>query len=93
MKDPNDNKTLDWVEIKPRYIETELGREKLCIECQEYWPLDSEFWFTYKGKKKKDGTQSTCYEAACKGCYVVRYKPSRLTKKKYSVRSGYEVAA
>ena len=30
---------------KPKFIETELGTEKLCIECQEYWPLDVEFWF------------------------------------------------
>lgn len=46
MKDENDNKTVDWVDWvdeKKKYIETELGREKLCIQCNEYWPLDDEF--------------------------------------------------
>lgn len=28
---------------KPMYIFTELGKEKLCKHCDEYWPTDSEF--------------------------------------------------
>lgn len=26
-------------------IETELGIERLCTRCQEFWPRDAEFWF------------------------------------------------
>ncbi len=75
---------------KPKFIETELGKEKLCIQCQEYWPLDAEFWFTYKGKPKKDGTKTLCYEAACKCCYYTRYKPHRQQSAKNAIRSYYE---
>ena len=35
---------VNKVDQPSRYIETELGKEKLCIECNEYWPLDDEFW-------------------------------------------------
>ena len=62
MKDQNDNKTVDWVEQpKPKYIETELGREKLCICCDEYYPLDDEFFY-HQMKKTKTGL-SKRYEA------------------------------
>lgn len=77
-------------EVKPKFIETELGKEKLCIQCQEYWPLDSEFWFSYKGKPKKDGSKSINYESACKCCYYIRYKPQRSNAPKIRIRSGYE---
>ena len=80
MKKPN----------QPKFIETELGREKLCIQCDEYWPLDSEFWFTYSGKPKRDGTKSVGYEAACKSCYHIRYKPQRLQRPKNAIRSYHE---
>ena len=80
MKKPN----------KPKFIETELGREKLCIQCDEYWPLDSEFWFTYSGKPKRDGTKSVGYEAACKSCYCIRYRPQRLQRSKNAIRSYHE---
>lgn len=75
----------------PKFIETELGREKLCIECQEYWPLDNEFWFTYQGSPKKDGSRSVGYEAACKCCYYIRYKPqlAKGTSKK-KIKSYFE---
>lgn len=75
---------------KPKFIETELGTEKLCIQCQEYWPLDSEFWFQYKGKPKKDGSKTICYEAACKSCYYIRYKPNRQFRTKNDIRSYHE---
>lgn len=77
-------------EVKPKFIETELGKEKLCIQCQEYWPLDSEFWFSYKGKPKKNGLRSINYEAVCKCCYYIRYKPQRTGTPKNRIRSGYE---
>lgn len=50
---------------KPRYIFTELGKEKLCKHCQEYWPVDSEFWFMVKAKRK-DGSVVHRPDSACK---------------------------
>ena len=72
----------------PRFIETELGREKLCIECQEYWPLDDEFWFCRK-VKLLSGATSKRYEAACKCCYSVRYRPHHI-KGTNQIKSAYE---
>lgn len=31
-------------------IETELGKERLCRGCDEYWPIDAEFWYYTRGK-------------------------------------------
>lgn len=88
MKDQNDNKTVDWVgQPKPKYIQTDLGREKLCIECDEYWPLDHEFWFCRYVKIKKG--VSIRWEAACKCCYSVRYRPQRV-KGTNKIKSGFE---
>ena len=76
-------------EKKPKYIETELGIEKLCIDCEEYWPLDSEFWFSFKQKPRKDGTRSIGYESACKCCYDIRYRPLH-NKGTNQIRSKHE---
>lgn len=48
-------------------IITELGLEKYCNGCGEYWPLDDEFWYFKDGKP----------EYHCKGCirdYNRKYK-------------------
>jgi hypothetical protein len=87
------NKSSSKENTLPRFTETELGKEKLCIECQEYWPLDDEFWFTYKGKPKKDGTRGTYYEAACKCCWNTRYRPQLQGRKRLSIRSYHEMGA
>ena len=76
---------------KPKYIETELGREKLCIECGEYWPLDDEFWF-HRNAKLLSGATSKRYEAACKCCYNIRYRPQRI-KGTNHIKSGFEKRA
>lgn len=75
----------------PRYIETELGRERLCKHCQEYWPADAEFWYMIKDKLK-DGTIVFRPESACKACYDTAYRPNK-KKNAYNVKSKYEVAA
>lgn len=76
--------------IKPsKFIETELGTEKLCIECREFWPLDKEFWFTYRNKPNKNGERTIGYEAACKCCYDTRYRPHR-RKGTNQVKSYFE---
>ncbi|WP_111860902.1 hypothetical protein [Acinetobacter sp. CFCC 10889] len=68
----------------PKYIETELGTEKLCIDCEE-------FWWTRKNKSLKD-PNGVRYEAACKCCYNVRYRPGHV-KGTYKVKSQHEKVA
>ena len=41
---------------------TAIGREKLCPRCKEYWPADSEFFYTTH--RNKDGLDNWC-----KACY------------------------
>nr|WP_314367242.1 hypothetical protein [uncultured Acinetobacter sp.] len=61
----------------PKYIWTDLGKEKLCIECKEYFPADTDFfWAT--GRIKKNG--ETQIAAACKVCFDKRYK-----RRKYKI--------
>lgn len=76
---------------KPRYIFTDLGKEKLCKHCQEYWPVDSEFWFMVKAKLK-DGSVVLRPDSACKGCYDNAYRPN-LSRGKYQKRSSHEKGA
>lgn len=73
---------------QPKYIETELGREKLCIECNEYWPLDDEFW-SHRIAVLTHGNTSKRYESACKCCYSIRYRPHKV-KTKNLIKSSYE---
>lgn len=84
-------KKLQTQSAKPRYIFTELGKEKLCKHCQEYWPVDSEFWFMVKAKLK-DGSVVHRPDSACKGCYDNTYRPN-LSKNKYQKRSSHEKGA
>ncbi|WP_046033954.1 hypothetical protein [Acinetobacter baumannii] len=84
-------KELQAQSAKPRYIFTELGKEKLCKHCQEYWPVDSEFWFMVKAKRK-DGSVVHRPDSACKGCYDITYRPN-LSKGKYQKRSNHEKGA
>ncbi|MHA3051130.1 hypothetical protein [Acinetobacter sp. ANC 4640] len=62
---------------KPRYIQTELGTEKYCKGCDEYYPAEKEFFYG-TGYLKKDG--SCCLETLCKACYAEKYKSSRKMK-------------
>ena len=57
--------------MKNRFIETELGIEKLCKGCNEYFPASKEFFFG-TGYVKKDGSESL--ETLCKACYVEKYR-------------------
>ncbi|MDV2469814.1 hypothetical protein QR674_12570 [Acinetobacter chinensis] len=51
------------------YVHTDLGTEKRCTRCHEYWPLDEEFFY-------KNGFKSAVqqWSAQCKACYVVSYR-------------------
>lgn len=59
---------------RPAYIETDLGTEKLCTRCDEYWPADEEFF--YLANKKRDGLHSWC-----KSCYL-EWKRGRYRERK-----------
>lgn len=51
------------------FIYTELGREKLCPLCGEYYPMDEEFF--YKNGFRGGVQQWAC---RCKACYVETYR-------------------
>lgn len=67
-----------------KYIQTELGTEKQCIHCEEYYPATKEFFYGTSGKRK-DGTQ--VLEANCKDCYKQRFKP--WVKRTYEISYRY----
>lgn len=70
----------------PKTIKTELGTEKLCICCGDYFPATKEFFYG-TGRIKKDGSHSL--EANCKACYKERFKP--WVKRCYDVSHRYGV--
>jgi len=87
VKDQHDNKTVDWVESKkPKHIETELGTEKLCICCGDYYPLDDEFFY-HRIRKDRGGVKQ--YEAVCKACYPVHY--NKRTSGRHKLKSKHGV--
>ncbi len=51
------------------YINTELGTEKRCTGCNEYFPFDQDFF--YKNGLKKGVQQWT---ARCKACFTETYR-------------------
>ena len=55
-------------------IQTELGLEKLCARCHEFWPADTEF-FHRKG---------TGLHSYCKACVTERCRELRLNKRMHS---------
>jgi hypothetical protein len=42
-------------------IETELGVERLCRGCQEWWPLDEEFWYFRSSDRSVMGHCRACF--------------------------------
>lgn len=87
------NKIVIWNgKPVPRRQVTELGEEKFCVHCGEYWPLTNEFWYFQKAETKKNGIVLRAM-GACKGCYTEAYKPERLQSRKSQIKSWHEVAA
>lgn len=74
---------------KPMYIFTELGKEKLCKYCDDYYPLDDEFFY-HRMKKTKTGMHKQ-YEAVCKACYPIHY--NKQTNGRNRIRSKHEKVA
>lgn len=69
----------------PLYINTELGLEKRCKECGEYYPATKEFFYG-TGRAKVNGEQLLVPQ--CKDCYKQRFKP--WIKGSYDVSHRYE---
>lgn len=53
-----------------KFIVSELGRERQCPKCLEFWPYDLEFWFS-NGKR---------LSSWCKACYEEWKKERKLNK-------------
>lgn len=55
-------------------IQTEIGEEKLCSQCKEYWPKTPEYFY-HQNKAKG------ILMPMCKACYLDRRYPNgRSTK-------------
>lgn len=52
--------------MKARSVVTELGTERRCTKCGEFWPEDNEFW--YIGNRRDQN--KPCIQQPCKACYV-----------------------
>lgn len=70
-----------------KYIETDIGKEKQCVCCKEYFPATKEFFYG-EGKSYKNGAPKL--NANCKDCYKQKFKP--WVKRCYDVAYRYEVA-
>ena len=76
-------------QVLPRRLMSDLGEEKLCVHCGDYWPLTNEFWFFQKRTSKNGPVLRAT--GACKGCYIEQYKPERLKANKQTIKSAYEL--
>lgn len=52
------------------YIETELGIERQCTVCKDYFPADKEFFYSH-GKLASGKTRLT---PECKPCWEAKYR-------------------
>ena len=66
-----------------RYIQTELGTEKFCKGCDDYYPATNEFFFG-TSKYRKNGTQ--VLETLCKACYNEKYGRSLIRSNNVAYR-------
>lgn len=53
--------------VTEREIQTELGTERQCLRCGEYWPLDTEFFY-----RKGAG-----WQPCCKSCFLEQYRGTK----------------
>lgn len=60
---------------KDKLITTELGIERLCVLCCEYWPLDPEFFY-----KRGNGFHSYCKSCVTQRCHELRHGAVRKCK-------------
>lgn len=41
-------------------LDPEMGLEKLCSGCNDYWPQDTAFWSEWNNPRSLDGLQHYC---------------------------------
>lgn len=70
------------LEAKPTYIRTEIGKEKLCPKCDEYYPATKEFFF---GKRRDSNELESC----CKVCYMERKRKYKSAEKTWGLKSHF----
>lgn len=51
-----------------QYRETDLGIEKQCTRCGEFWPVDDEF---YPVQREAAGVRAA---SMCRACFVEKYE-------------------
>lgn len=69
-------------DVPPKLIETEIGIEKYCTDCREYWPRD-EFFFLWKWMPSAaTGEKYKQYVHICRDCYDKRYKRKRTNQRR-----------
>lgn len=56
-----------------RYRISDIGLEKRCPDCGDWWPVDDEFYFV----QRERGVERP--SACCKACYLARYKPRKVS--------------
>lgn len=45
--------------------EEELGSQKRCPACGEWWPVDPEFWYVYR-----HGPRTGLANSPCRACFA-----------------------
>ena len=55
---------------RPILKRTELGLERMCIICEEFWPLDGEFFY-------RDRSGHAGFMPRCKACHEEKYHRKR----------------
>ena len=56
-------------------LDPEMGLEKLCSGCHEYWPQDTAFWSARHHPHAPDGLQHYC--KACEGVIAVKRREGK----------------
>ena len=54
--------------MKTTRLDPELGTEKYCNGCGEWWPLDDEFYYHYPPTSRYAGR----FQSMCRACLVER---------------------
>ena len=63
---------------------TELGKEKECARCHEFWPADNEFFH-----KRGTGLHSYCKACVTERCQELRSGAPRKIKAYIRISGGY----
>lgn len=53
------------------FRETDIGIEKRCTRCGEFWPVDDEF---YSHQRDQNGERASSY---CRACFIEKYQRGR----------------